>query len=410
MKIVAFEGCYSLYLNDLACFLEEKFESNIDKELVSIFYTDKIYFPNFNFHKLKPIKAPYKSYVNSIQNLATIEGFDSKKQALLSDYYSAIEVYLINNKDSLVLLYNDLRWVNSFVIDICNRNNIFYVVFERGVFRPYTTTMDFSGVNANASICNLPFSDDVSSGKESFINTDKESTKLSEIKFSLFFLLKKFESLINPFFYGEIPKSSGKSFYDYFNLLFKKLRIKDEFSETVDLPDKFIFIPLQLSNDTQTLINSPFKSTIEFIEHIISNYYNHPKSKEFTLVFKVHPMDTNKYNFPANVIVTDAPTSELIQDSSYVITINSTVGFEASFSKKVICYGDSFYTNHGFALKIQKECNFLDHLDEPTIATEEYKSFILHNYQVPGSISNYTDIDLNYVSNKIYEEYKSIRV
>ena len=117
------------------------------------------------------------------------------------------------------------------------------------------------------------------------------------------------------------------------------------------LPEKFIYLPLQVHDDTQLLLHSPlfgndFAALISCCLQQISE--NLP---EFKLVVKPHPVDAGRFDyenlvqaFPEVCWVFNLASNDLLPFCSAVITVNSTVGFEALIhGKPVVMVGRNFY-------------------------------------------------------------------
>ena len=419
-KIVSFDPAYSLYFNDLANVIESSLGRYIEKECVSYNYSDRIYLPDYKivplgFSELDHddiIKYDFVGKIKSLNNLGFEEVTQEKKLSNIA-IYKWLENYILENKSALFFIYNDLRWNHALAIDILKKNKCKYFVFERGAFRPYSTTMDSEGVNANSKFRNTPVKriglKEVTYLENVFFK--KRHEKKREVKFFLYFLIK---ICFAPFIASEV-RSASKSKYrkklrDYV-VLFFKTKISNRFLNSsvnnFGCERKYFFVPLQLSNDTQTLINSDFGSTQEFIDFITKNFLNSSLKDSYDLVFKVHPMDTENYNFSKDVIVSNDSTGKLLENSQGCITINSTVGFEGLGNKSVICFGDSFYTDHGFVRKLGKRDNpFLERYSK--VSEDNYYYFVLKNYQVPGSIFNYDNDDLEYTAKKILSVLKKV--
>ena len=114
------------------------------------------------------------------------------------------------------------------------------------------------------------------------------------------------------------------------------------------IKNKYIFVPLQVSNDTQVLINSDVG-----LYKLIDTALDNGKKDNLSVVIKPHPAEKNikileyirEKQHKYDVVITNANTFNLIENAEYVITINSTVGLEAMIcGKKVIILGDAIYS------------------------------------------------------------------
>lgn len=408
MKLVCLDTPYSKYFDDLASSLERGLNCNIEKEFLAINPEFHIYCRSFSRIPVLLKRNPseyYISYVKGIKNLSNIDSEADYVQ--MAKVYVWLEEYVKCNSNAIFLLYNDMRWHHSFVIDLCKRYNLMFFVFERGVFRPYTTSFDCKGVNARSSFAERNFN-----GSVEFFSGDldciykRNDHKSIKLMFFAFLLLKKFYSFLNK---KKTTQDNRKGVFHYFKLFLKQRRInKTKASDCLNRP--FFFVPLQLQEDTQIVFDSDFSSNQEFIHHVFKNFKESKFNKTHLLCFKSHPMDVRSYDFPMGSVITSLDSKILVESASAVITINSTVGFEAIGVCPVICMGDSFYTGHGLVKRLSKSDNIFINENFRYVSDYEknsYLNFVLRNYQLPGSVYNYTDLDMNIVAEKIIERLKN---
>ena len=120
--------------------------------------------------------------------------------------------------------------------------------------------------------------------------------------------------------------------------------------DTYDLKKgKYIFLPLQVSNDTQLLLNSSVDN------YGALNYaLTHAATRKADLLVKIHPAEPNEkfiryvcqMSKQLNFKVTNQNTFNLIENAEAIVTINSTVGLEARiFGVETHVLGRSLYGN-----------------------------------------------------------------
>lgn len=123
--------------------------------------------------------------------------------------------------------------------------------------------------------------------------------------------------------------------------------ITDDLSagHSITLPERFIFMPLQVAGDTQCLLNSDF-SAIGAVRKAISI----SREQGVPLVVRLHPAETDRFfvqkllTLTDDLLISNLNSYELIEKSECVITVNSTMGFEAIFyNKPVIFIGRSIF-------------------------------------------------------------------
>lgn len=107
----------------------------------------------------------------------------------------------------------------------------------------------------------------------------------------------------------------------------------------LDPTKPLVVVPFQVESDSNILEGSPFKTMREFhtfCSSVIDSsryevlYKSHPEQSDLILEGKFAGMEINSY--------------DLVKAADYILTINSTVGFEGLlFGKKVIALGKSAY-------------------------------------------------------------------
>jgi len=141
--------------------------------------------------------------------------------------------------------------------------------------------------------------------------------------------------------------------------------VPDEFSLSIKFP--YIFVPLQLADDLNTIKNSEFTGPLDFLQKTLPAFIE----QGYNVVIKPHPGSIAR---PYNLIeetkalayartcgekivivdrkVTITRSQRLIAQASYVCTINSSVGYEAMLlGKQPLIMGDAIY-DVGGTLKV----------------------------------------------------------
>ena len=325
----------------------------------------------------------------------------------MAKYIAFLRDFLKQEKIDFIVMHNDLRWQHALAVYVCKQLDIKYLITERGLFRPNTTTVEFQGVNAYSSLpVNIDFYDSIIPKDFSFKEHSISKFKHLQInlKFAIFLCLNSL---------GDILKINTQLANKRYNLvdyasLFLKQRNYFKNKLSVPLPKKYIFIPLQVNTDTQVLVHSGYENIQDFISHVEKTFYD--EQNNVSLVFKPHPMDKGmEYTFDSRSIVVDSDTNKLIQGSEFIITINSTVGFEAiQHYKVVIVLGEAFY-------KIPKLCvassikSFKKDLltcltNRITVDHQLVDKFIFYlksQYQVSGNLFNYDIAMLENIKQRI---------
>ena len=191
-------------------------------------------------------------------------------------------------------------------------------------------------------------------------------------------------------------------------------------SETVVLPGRFVFLPLQVHDDSQILLYSPhfrdMPSVIRFCAQGIETY-NRRHGTQLKLVVKEHPSDHGRIDyapayreFPDVVFTKLTSTQELIERCAAVVTVNSTVGIEALLQlKPVVTLGEAFYAVPGLVRSCNADGDLAEELQDAFEAlperhlTERFLYFLRYDYLVPMDRNNLSASDPTPATAKIAE-------
>lgn len=116
----------------------------------------------------------------------------------------------------------------------------------------------------------------------------------------------------------------------------KSIKCSD-FDRIISQP--YVFVPLQVSDDTQLLFNSDFNN-LQLLRSVLKN----DEYKKLTIVVKFHPGDSRdeiskvyaEISGNPRVLISQEPVVQLIQNADRIITINSTVGLQALLLDKPV--------------------------------------------------------------------------
>ncbi len=110
----------------------------------------------------------------------------------------------------------------------------------------------------------------------------------------------------------------------------------------------YLFLPLQVSGDTQIKLNSDVDNlrAIQLAQEIAL-------SENLRLLVKMHPAEQDSASF-ADIAalsehlefdIVENPTTDLLKGAKKIVTINSTVGLEGLlYGKPVVCLGRALYS------------------------------------------------------------------
>ncbi len=345
-------------------FIRFEFHNNIK----SLFITNNLTVYLYLKYKCKNIcllNISNESHITEIPNLNnTIErklGYCSKENG--DKLYLSVYNSLVNLKNEYeikcIFIWNGNKIGDYACKYFSQKNNIKTLFFEISNI-PGKIFVDEEGTNKNSSLFLNPEKiDKLNYNENEYQNWKKEYLKIKTGNFILpqskkrNKLLALISILIS--YIGILTGISVKNF-----CLWSKLKELNVFkvnnyillkaTNNIDTKNLkgYVFVPLQVENDTQVIINSKVS-----LKTLIDYAINYAKKEKLKLLIKPHPAERNntilKYinNLAGDdIIVTNSNTFELIQNARIVITINSTVGLEALIlNKYVIFLGDTFYKN-----------------------------------------------------------------
>ncbi len=260
---------------------------------------------------------------------------------------SFLEAFLAANKIESILLFGDCRKLHKLAKILAKSQNIEVGVFEEGYVRPNYITLDRGGVNSHSSIpryadfyLKMPLVKEFP--EENVGNIMPQAIP----RVALYYF---FSALLYPMFRrykhhrSLSPLDAIPQILSFVRKYWYQLK---EFGQQRDLvlnhSKKFFLVPLQVYNDAQIYVHSPFKTNQEFIETVISSFAkNAPRNT--VLVIKQHPKDRGFQNYTSFIrncaqkygvekrfrYIHDQHLPTLLQHARGVVLINSTVGLSA---------------------------------------------------------------------------------
>lgn len=258
-----------------------------------------------------------------------------------------------------VLIWNGDDYIGKALAILAQRRGIDTVFAENGYF-PNTLQFDRQGVNVNSSITGLSF-DEVARALDlpgrtgtSAAHGEMEAVRALDWRDYLrCFLSRKADMR----YYRSFPEHRGASWFTSQLLRLRRWVIPFDRAE---LPPKFIFIPFQVHDDTQILLNSRlFGSMEEFFEFchaaIKRNF-----GEEYRIVVKEHPEDLGRRSYdrlrakyPDVLWLRKYGIDALLERADYVFVVNSSVGLQAlQKGRPTVVFGESFYTKDEIVFRV----------------------------------------------------------
>ncbi|MDQ0185733.1 hypothetical protein ACFOST_13710 [Cytobacillus kochii] len=274
-------------------------------------------------------------------------------------YMAALDYLLDKYNIEVICLFNGYHWIDQICRYLAKKKGLRTYFFEDGLFRPYTITCDPNGINACSSVPrDFSFYQDMEVDRPRLMKfmfrPEEESLKQLKrenlVKVASAKLLSMAGSLlcIHPNYFAHINFWQGLKYFVH-----KKWYSRRKEDE-VDLRGEYIFLPFQVSRDTQIFYHSPHIQSMEQLLEITLKaveQYNQTYHRQIKVIVKEHPEDLSRQNYQSlknkytNVqFVQKYRMDKLLKASLAVVTVNSTVGIEAlAHYKKVITLGDALY-------------------------------------------------------------------
>ncbi len=263
--------------------------------------------------------------------------------------YAAIEHFLDAQAIDALLVWNGSNRRLSMAIHAARQRGLPVIHTEHGYF-PGTMQVDLDGVNAASSLARLI--------RTGFARRPPDPTLDAR--------LDKMIAALR----GDVPTRAARNpvpprFLDrrdarWMHTLLYRLRplglgmpLLPSYTDPALPPDGFVFYPLQVVHDSQLLLHSPVWGN----DHgrVIAAVRDRlaAMSPPRSLVVKFHPhenriaqirLDALRRRFPDVTFVRQRTATELIRRAAVVVTINSSVGFEAlALDKPLVVLGQAFY-------------------------------------------------------------------
>jgi len=164
------------------------------------------------------------------------------------------------------------------------------------------------------------------------------------------------------------------------------------------LPERFVFVPLQVNGDSQIVCYSPWIQNMAHLASVLIAAQPAFRAAGLEVVVKPHPKCSTRnakilslLRTHGVTVVTDTDSKLLVTQSQAVLTINSTVGLEAlAAGKKVIVLGQAFYRIEGISLGASNSSELQSAIDQlaqwapDNQAVSGLMNYLRQEYQITG--------------------------
>jgi len=286
---------------------------------------------------------------------------------LAARYIKTYERYFKEEGVDVVMALGDAPLYAAAASAVAERLGLAKLHFEVGNF-PGTMTVDSKGVNYSGSISHLPFPQEIERARlKNFIDDFHTPGKMRKVDRGLFYPYQIVGKVVdylgdlNPFVKRHPALRRRTPAVQAFKMFFAKLAntLSRAGLQEPELPENFIFLPLQVHDDVQVLVHSPLVSHMRELVRICLSAL----PAGYSLVVKEHPAEVGRYSFTAEpelsqegclIVLAKANVYALIRKAQAVVTLNSTVGVEAlTFYKPVVTLGNALYGGRGITIDVR---------------------------------------------------------
>lgn len=286
------------------------------------------------------------------------------------------------------------------------------VLFGENGYLPNTLQLDPEGVNAFSSIGRGMTLDDI------------RALPYSETQ------IREFDALLDAYRAGQTPKRTPPargqlrpSPLAYLIQAWKDWRERDPSIRAnrlipraiPELPERFVFFPLQVRSDSQLTIHSPLYGNR--LDLAIADLADAVRATdpELSLVVKLHPADLGKTDYdplvralPDIVWIGGGDVRTILARAECVVTVNSTVGIEAMiFDKPLVTLGNNFFVQEGLVHPVRARADLAGRLgralaEPPDRAlTCQYLCYLYFHAFVRAHWRDYSNESLNNLAGRI---------
>lgn len=323
----------------------------------------------------------------------------------LSSFYDAQDV-------GAILVWNGSNLIVALAVYLARRRGLPVIFAEHG-YLPGTTQLDLRGVNFDSTATGL-----IASG-EGLLPPDPALDHTLDQEIAAYKSgqpMRVLSPKVPRHFRADLRSSLYCRLALWIESRFLKLAPAVG-QDHAELPQRFVFLPLQVQKDSQLILHSPL------VGNDMSRLLGllHAALREvdpgMRIVVKLHPRERwdrqSRYadlirEYPDVLFIRHHRMAELLEKAAAVVTVNSTVGFEAFlYDKPVIALGHNFYTAPGLVERVdradQLPAALLRALTQP-VDVERRRAmlrFVIDGLLAFGSYHDFSERSLRAVADRI---------
>lgn len=323
------------------------------------------------------------------------------------DWPGAIDRLLEKRAITDLVVYGDSRACHVAAIAAANRRGLRVHVFEEGYLRPYWITYERVGSNGNSRLMSLS----VDQMRAALARTDAEVSlppgHWGDMREHMFYgALYHWFVMFRNRRYPHFEPHRGITAHREFRLQLHRLLLLPghalaRYRATLRIRRgsfPYHLALLQLEHDSSFQVHSPFSTTTDFLELVVSGFAR-GAPRHHHLVFKAHPLEDGRVPLRRHIrrlaqahgildrvhFVRGGKLARLLNDAASVVTVNSTAGQQALWRGLPLkTFGRSVYDKPELVSDQPLTTFFASPRRPDAAAYRDFRQFLLATSQVPG--------------------------
>ncbi|WP_321379484.1 capsular biosynthesis protein [Rhizobium sp.] len=266
-----------------------------------------------------------------------------------SRWRTFLKDFLTRNKITEVLYYADRQPYHVVAQEVCAQLGVNAIAIENGYLRPDWITFERDGMGVFSHFPSSPI--EIQALAKNCRTPDLETRYRHGFAWEIFneIMYHGFNYLYRPLFpffksgrYYDLFAENFSGLYDLLGKTKRQAQAEALVGHLVSSEKLFFVVALQLQADKQIKDNSPFHHLAEMIDLVTASFAAYAES-EAILVFKQHPHDNGRENWPDRVsagaarhgvgdrvfCIDGGDLYGMLRAAKGCITVNSTVGLHA---------------------------------------------------------------------------------
>lgn len=321
----------------------------------------------------------------------------------LPDWEPFLRDVLVQRRIDAIVVFGSARRHHRIAARVAKAAGIAFWVFEEGYVRPDYITLERDGVNADSPLANVMLPDIPPTPAVPRRRVFRHAFRWMAWYSFCYFAAGQLLAARYPDYRHHKPFGFHEAVL-WMRAALRKFSYRRQERPIVrallsDAHPPFFLVALQVFNDSQIRVHSPWRRIEDFIEWTIHSFA-HNAPRDTLLVIKHHPMDRGHTNYAAViqdcaqrfgadgrvVYVHDVHLPSLLHRCDGVVTINSTTGLQAMYHRvPVIALGRCFYAKEGLTYQGSLDDFWNDPKPVDMAAYRRFRNYLVRVSQINSS-------------------------